>query len=311
MSASTAKSISCCVCSKETSTFCGPCLREGVCIGFCCREHQKVVWKAAHSKVCGKGRANPLLPPDFSMEEADELSRLGTYDLKNIENDEERLVEEPGQSKSKGQLPSDTSVAAALTRSLGVPTSRFEQVVPPLLLDTSLLATTQSRIAVLSHCRRVVWEVLRTPFSAMKFLHLSPFYQLAMFQDDLLAYGRSLAGTETYNNLSHHALILFTLVKHQRDNPSPEGKDNALQSYRALQFAASEALDHKTYQHAYDSAQLIAILVKPTLRFDSAYDFAPSAPFKLRNLILIPVDESKPWTPTPKHLQGLKFAFMR
>ncbi|GAA5885677.1 hypothetical protein JCM6882_007523 [Rhodosporidiobolus microsporus] len=71
----------CCVCGKKTTNRCSSCATFGIDLFFCSREHQKLVWKNAHSKVCGKN-ANPFVPPDLTRDEAKQAVQLGRIDTR-------------------------------------------------------------------------------------------------------------------------------------------------------------------------------------------------------------------------------------
>ncbi|BGP39633.1 hypothetical protein JCM10449v2_003584 [Rhodotorula kratochvilovae] len=69
---STPETQPCLVCDEMTKNRCSSCVKAGIDLFFCSKEHQKLVWKA-HKEVCGPPFASPFTPPDLTEAEVDAL----------------------------------------------------------------------------------------------------------------------------------------------------------------------------------------------------------------------------------------------
>ncbi|GAA5846155.1 hypothetical protein JCM9279_005839 [Rhodotorula babjevae] len=71
----------CEVCGVKTIQRCSSCVKAGINLFFCSREHQKLVW-SAHKPVCGPGKAHPFAVAPLSEDELSRtLRRLDTMEL--------------------------------------------------------------------------------------------------------------------------------------------------------------------------------------------------------------------------------------
>ncbi|GAA5846276.1 hypothetical protein JCM9279_005885 [Rhodotorula babjevae] len=67
----------CEVCGVETTQRCSACVKAGIDLFFCSKDHQKLVWPA-HKTVCGPGKAHPFAVTPLS---GDELA----WSLRNLD----------------------------------------------------------------------------------------------------------------------------------------------------------------------------------------------------------------------------------
>ncbi|GAA6027628.1 hypothetical protein JCM8097_007954 [Rhodosporidiobolus ruineniae] len=269
MSTKTATALhGCCVCGKETSTRCSACAKVGIELFFCSPEHQKLVWKGAHSKVCGE-KAHPFCYPDMTAAEANAVKELGAVDMLNqttsgeLKGLQKYLVETynlPGVPKIEHMR-----IAAAMTKICGVPEDQFEQVVPTLLQQGHVLPPDQ-RLLLHRVARSMVFDQLtkRGPAAAT---HLTPFDQVGNLEALFAVRAPQLLGSKEAAQALHRALILCQLGVLVRRNPTPSGSDAAWldHAFRAVAVASFRDCPPKSMPDVHETTKALNGLLHPSL----------------------------------------------
>ncbi|GAA6027582.1 hypothetical protein JCM8097_007934 [Rhodosporidiobolus ruineniae] len=277
----------CCVCGKETSTRCSACANVGIELVFCSLEHQKLVWKDAHSKVCGD-KAQPFLWPDLSTDEVEQIKTYKNFDVNglprpsNLQLDLHRLLH--GMTTSRElQLP---SIAKGLTEICGVSEEDFDKVVPPLLLNSKSLPRNkrnQLLLAARSMLRSAVpsWE----PADAL-LRQVGLFPALLRVENHVWARFPQASATKGVSVLLHRSLILFRLLQLKEQSSSSPGlkSSDPYHALRAFLISASLALPFATLNEACVSMDVLSKFAKPYLRFELSYSFNSSLQLSRLNI---------------------------
>ncbi|GAA6027705.1 hypothetical protein JCM8097_007991 [Rhodosporidiobolus ruineniae] len=290
--ASTVALRACCVCGKATSTRCSACAKVGIDLFFCSPEHQKLVWKGAHSKVCGQ-KGHPFDYPDMTAIEAQAVKRSGRIDpFQGLDAQERRVVQEELCQRFKLSVApgfSQTTLANTLCDLARIPESDFEKVIPGLLQDSRSGAVGDRAL------------FLRTAYSALFGFHLcrdyvspvsfpySPFCPVAHLEAHIDAKYPEISGTRAVTQLLHHALVLYQLIniKKQASPPTAFQPSFAIQAFRKLAFGCSDILPFRSPEETADTIQALLRSVQPELHFKA--DWAVSAlSFKIRHLEIYP-----------------------
>ncbi|GAA5885626.1 hypothetical protein JCM6882_007501 [Rhodosporidiobolus microsporus] len=284
----------CCVCGEKTEKRCSACGAVGIDLFFCSKDHQKLVWKRAHSRVCGDN-ANPFHAPNFTREETAEAIRLGHVDLASLDYGEGVTMAKTPSAALNPHLFRFQTLAESVCFILECSVEQFEEVVPALLLKSESLSS-DSRTDLVKVVRNTVFNILQAPLADLKWLHLSPFYPTAVFQNNLVCRFATLDATPTYHHLSHLALILFSLLDCQRQSPPPPGFDSMfpLHALKELHWACSDKLTFTSSELAHDFHALVQGLCKPTLSLETRYIYKRDIS-KLLKLEFLSRDGTKVW----------------
>ncbi|GAA6027621.1 hypothetical protein JCM8097_007950 [Rhodosporidiobolus ruineniae] len=248
----------CCVCGAETTLRCSACEAAGIKLSFCSREHQKLIWKNGHAKVCGS-KAHPFLYPDLSSDEADELRRLAQPGA--LRKPTAGRAEETGAHGLKCGLqlrrPPRSSIRRRLCGLVGVPEKDFER-----------------RHRLLSTARSMVYDAVDDGYEySGTTLHLGPFYPVAQLETYFATTYPSFHNSKEESQLLHRALVLFHLLHLRHQVPPPPSFDDAfpLHALRALGLACFDVLPFESTAHTQSTIRTVSRLVKPRLLYEAAW----------------------------------------
>ncbi|GAA6027630.1 hypothetical protein JCM8097_007955 [Rhodosporidiobolus ruineniae] len=271
---STAALQACCVCGKETSTRCSACAKVGIELFFCSPEHQKLVWKGAHYKVCGS-KAHPFLYPDMNAAEIEQVRRVAQVDAMSLLDPDG--LDEVQSLRERRNMPPHAyrrlTLITGLCDLVNLPTEAFETGDPLQLGD---------RIKLQKNARGSVATVLRSSGELPALSQLDAFFPVAEFETHLSARHPGVVGTKEASQLLHLALVLFQLVKHkQQGSPPPFQAPFVFHAFRYLATACLHSLTFTDLSHLKLTMTTLMRLVEPVLEVDVTYH-ENSVSFKLR-----------------------------
>ncbi|GAA6027650.1 hypothetical protein JCM8097_007965 [Rhodosporidiobolus ruineniae] len=285
----------CCVCGKDTSTRCSACAKVGIDLFFCSPEHQKLVWKGAHSEVCGS-KAHPFLYPDMTAFEAHQVVQLAKRGLEGLSDDadaDERSLAAQLARHGRSRPPrrEGPTVVAGLCAIARVPEQQFERVMPIFLQDSKPLET-KRRISLAMNARSLVFTLQSEDGNPDP--RLGPFYPVATVESHISARYAEVHGTLQASQLLHRALILFQLVhlKRQASPPPSFRPEFALHAFRSFAVTCFDVLPFIAEVEIETTLGVFARYTMPTLAFDMEYEY-DSATFKLRDLQVSPAEDEE------------------
>ncbi|GAA5938591.1 hypothetical protein JCM3775_002167 [Rhodotorula graminis] len=110
----------CEVCGVETTRRCSACVKAGISLFFCGKDHQKLIWPA-HKTVCGPGKAHPFMVEPLSDEEVAWVrGELGTTSLASGVTLSQELVDLSQSDRSAksilGELTGNTYLTSKIRK---------------------------------------------------------------------------------------------------------------------------------------------------------------------------------------------------
>ncbi|BGP15804.1 hypothetical protein JCM10213_005714 [Rhodosporidiobolus nylandii] len=200
----------CCMCGVETVNRCSACGAAGISLFFCSREHQKLVWKDAHSKVCGS-TAVPFPQPPLTAAEVEDLLRLADYKISAESN---RLPPEYAQL-GLNEVP---SLAETFKKAYKVERDKLPQFLDLLRQESFTL---EQRQFILHLCRTFLCEVNRQPDLAPIAKPPTPFQLYSSFLSASAVKAGQPLDTADCSPIHHRLLILAALFSHCLSLPQP------------------------------------------------------------------------------------------
>ncbi|BGP15764.1 hypothetical protein JCM10213_007940 [Rhodosporidiobolus nylandii] len=272
----------CCVCGVETVNRCSACGAAGISLFFCSREHQKLVWKDAHSKVCGS-TAVPLPQPALTAAEAEDMLHFADHKLTT------RVDDLPADiAQFTDAIP---SLAVLLKRRFAVERDKLPEFLDMLQQDK---LPQEQRKGVLDICRIFLYPFVTDHEQNEQVKVPTPFQIYSAIVAAMALYCEPLGPPHLDLALLHHQFIVVAaLFSHDLTLPRPPvyKRDFSKSAFRRVGILAVNTLKPDSMEKAQKLMYFLDEDVGSIVNLKLRVRVVPPSDFKVVAMTCVEADE--------------------